>query len=241
MKRVVLLLGLLGLWAQATGFGVAPSRTVLHPRPETRAGAVLTVFSPDGTAVRPLLVDWRINPDGDVELLPAGSLPRSLAPYLRVGNGVLEPRPRAALPLEVQLPAGAEGSYHAALLLVPATAPPAAGRAMVLEAQAAILHPILAVVPGTERPELSLDGAQIKDGQLEALLVNRGNVYLRVRAVLAALDARGSILSEAVLMDDLLFPGATRRLRGRLPAGTAVARLAVNAPGVAPIAWEGQP
>jgi len=241
VKRTAFLLGLLALWAQAAGFGVAPSRTVLHPRPETRAGAVLTVFSTDGAAVRPLVVDWQINPDGDVELLPAGSLPRSLAPYLRVSGEVLKPHPRARLPLEVRLPAGAKGSYHAALLLVPATAPPTAGPALVLEAQAAILHPIFAVVPGTEQPELSLDGARIKDGMLEALLVNRGNVYLRVRAALAALDAHGAILSETVLMDDVLFPGTTRRLLGRLPARAVVARLVVDAPGVAPIVWEGQP
>lgn len=224
--------------ARALGFGVAPAETVLIASPGVRIPAGITVFSPDPLPLRARLVDWRIHPDGEVELLPPASLPRSLAPYLELRERRLVPRPEARLNLTLRLPPGAEGSYHAALLLVPDLPPGPAGPGLALDVQAAILHPIYARVPGTARPELRLAEARIAGDGLRALLENRGNVYLKVRAWLTALAPDGAIVREALVLEDVLFPGASRQLEAELPPEAGAVRLVVEAPGAGRLLWE---
>lgn len=236
----VLFLVLLVSAALAAGFGVAPPTVEIRLQPGTqRTGQLAVLGGRTGDRLEPKIVDWWLGPEGELELLPPGSLPRSLAPYLKIPTQPLDAGTRHELRYRVSLPEGAEGCYHAGLLLR-TQAMPLAGPGVRVRTRLGFLVLFFASAEGSTKPRLRLTEARYRDGRLTAWVENTGNACLHPRAVVQALGEAGNVLTEEIAFEDYLLPGATRKIQTErsLPAEAAALRLRVEAKGVAPLIWE---
>ncbi len=241
MKRVFPLF-LLTAFALASGLGANPS-IVEYRVPATRTQAILGAIElslSGATAVRAQLVDWQEDPDGELLLLPAGSLKRSLARWIKLQSSRLEAQNgRATLRYRIEIPPQPEGSYHAAILLEPADENPRpAGPGLLIRQRLVVMVPVYLFIQGSERPSLRILQAKVQAGEGVFWIENDGNVALHAKARLEGVSAQGEVVESTLLLDEELLPGERRRVRAPLPE-TPVWRLIVRAPGVPPLVWEG--
>ncbi len=240
MKQVWLLV-LLGSLAAAAGFGVSPPVVEATLSPGTWAGGEITVQSPEGQLrLEPRLVDWRLGPGGELEILPPGSLPDSLAPFLEVPTEPFSLNgERRVLRYRLGLPEGARGCYHAGLLLrAPAT--PSTEKGLSVRTRLGFLVLFFATAKGNAHPDLRLTESRYQGGRLTAWIENTGNACLHPRAVVEALDKGGHVIAHEIALEDYLLPGGVRRLEADfpLPEGAVALRLRVEAAGARPLLWE---
>ena len=241
MKRGLLFL-LLMAHALASGLGVNPSIVeyrVPASRTQTIYGAIELSLS-ETAEVKAKLADWQEDPDGELILLPPGSLKRSLAPWIRLEAPVLKaPGGRATLRYRIGIPPHPEGSYHAAILLEPATENlSSAGPGLWIRQRLVVMVPVYLFISGTERPSLRLLKAEVHAGEGVFWIENDGNVALTAKARLEGISEAGEVVESRSLLDEELLPGEKRRVRAPLPKAP-IWRLIVRAPGVPPLVWEG--
>jgi len=240
MTRLAALIALLGA-ALASGFGVAPARLELEGAPGARvSGSVVIFSSAAGAVLRPELADWWLDPEGRLRLLPAGSSPRSLVPWLRFPEEPITLSGERRVYYSVSVPRGARGSYHAAVLLRPEPEPFAEAAGWRVNLAATLFLPVYLTVTGTGSPGLALSGVKVESGEIEAWVENEGNQYLRFTARAEVLGSGGALLATLPLGGDVILPGGARRLSRKLPrvTGAAVIRVVVEAPGAQAQVWE---
>ncbi len=230
---------------RAGAIGVEPPFAEFRARPGAELGGTFRVFSE-----RPLLrarvelLDWRRLPGGGLELLPPGSAPRSLAPWIRVAPRAVDvPGREARVRYRIALPPKAEGSYHVALLFR-AQEEEGKGAGLRVRARVGVLVPIYVSIEGTEAPMLRLLKTERAGDRYRLYLQNQGNVYLPVRVWVDAIGPRGERLKREGLFSGDLLPGERIRVeydRGGLPEGALLLRFVAAAKGLEPLVWEVEP
>jgi len=236
------LLAIFMAFALASGLGVNPSLVEYRISPnqtQTIYGSIEVSFT-GASKVRVRLADWQEDPDGALLLLPAGSLKKSLAPWLKLASTTLEaPNGRATLHYRIEIPPHPEGSYHAAILFEPAVEnPPPASPGLSIRQKLVVMVPVYLFIQGTEQPSLRLLNVETRGHEGVFWITNDGNVALIAKARLEGLSAEGTVVTSTLLLDEELLPGEKRRVRTPLP-DTPIWRLTVSAPGVSPLVWEG--
>ena len=225
--------------AWAAGFGVSPP-VVFY---ELSAGEVvrgtlqIKLNAPATLKLQP--VDWRANADGEAVVLPYGSLPQSLGPYLLLLSKEQQIYRSSQIPYEIALPKDARGCYYAGLLLQQSGETVAASGLRV-RPTLSLLVPFFVNVKEGLHPSLRLEDAEYKDGQLIAWLRNDGNACLHAKVEAVFLNEKGEVLEKTEVFRDYLVPEDVRRLsfEPSWPESAVILQLRVVSDQAPLLAWE---
>jgi hypothetical protein len=212
----------------------------MRPRASRIIPVPFTGTSETSLRLRPSLMDWSLDEQGNVLFAPAGTTSRSAVNSLSVLEDSLEARQgrQSIVRLRAQPPADAAGDYYAALVLVEedATLPDDAN---MIRARACL---ITLAVEGAGAPQLevaegTVDSAGTPEGLFTVAIRNTGTVSCPVTGRIIVRDQSGSAL------DSISFGGpelvclasGARRLQvpwtRALAAGRYVADVLVAPPG----------
>jgi len=210
MKRAFFLL-LFGGLALAGGFGASPPVVWETISPDSAVSGEVQVSLEPGSSVYVRLVDWRIDPNGNAEILPAGTLSRSLTPYLSFAEDLHELTGNTTLHYRIALPRDIEGCLYAGLLLQsePQVKPL---QGLNVRSRLSLLVPLFVNVQSRMHSELRLSDMRLHPTQLEGWLENTGNTCLHAKVTLIFLDAQGNVLGQDPVLQDYLTPGSLRKL-----------------------------
>ncbi|MBE3576814.1 MAG: hypothetical protein IMX00_03900 [Limnochordales bacterium] len=137
------------------------------------------------------LADWQISPDGDLELAPAGSLPRSASPWVRVSPREFDVPAKGTFTVRyaISVPAtvadGVGGEYRSMIVAQSQALPSRTGGIMIAGAVAIkVFVQIGAAAPGlavTDLREVSrpLSSGAVQPPSFQVQVKNTGNVHLR--------------------------------------------------------------
>jgi hypothetical protein len=165
--------------------------------------------------------DFRLNRDGALESVEAGSAPRSCAGWIRLESDrlVLASRQERTLRVSIDVPPDARGAHWAELALAEireGTGPDSAsGPSQVVRVR--VFHESPPSSPGPP-PRPRLEARVGEDPLLPELLVeleNSGEAILRCTGRIELRDARGMVARKVLLGTEgrfVLFPGGVRRL-----------------------------
>lgn len=226
---------------KAQGIGIAPVRDELQLTPGQRSERSLDLLGRGApTPVVIELVDWLLMEDGRIVFFPAGTLERSLAPWIRVNTGRVQLNEKLTIRYSVTLPETAQGSYWAALLFRPPALTTNQGTTRV-GFRGSLFYPIYATAKGTEDIRLTLSKVATANGQRAFELFNAGNAVVRFEAKLVDLDARGQVVNRVETEDVILPDGRLRLVFDQAPTEAAATRLTLYAEEKLLLAWEGAP
>ncbi len=228
--RALLLAGalLLSLAAAQRGVGIAPPRFELLLPPGGAATKTVEVFSHDlpDQMIEVAVVDWWLDPRGTVQELPRGANPYSAAPWLQVDQNPFSLSSDTArqVRFSLQLPGGPlAGSYWTAIAFTTKPRPARDANGMAISLRTRVLAIVYVTIPGSEKPAAALQGISIQTGAdggrfVLADVINKGNVYLRLRGELRFVDARGAVVRRLELPERVLLRKGLVRYRLRIPA-----------------------
>ena len=208
------------------GFLVDPVLVELSVPPGATHTVSLTV-TPAGPGLGQLtaeLADWLLDSEGNLRLLPAGTLPRSASRWLQLAPTtlVLGGQP-VSLRLTAVLPQEAlAGSYWSMLLLrgMPVADPGRAG----VSIQVQLGVPVYLTIEGTGRASVQLVRFDVESPSPErpsravVQLRNAGNVHTRVTGQVEVRDEQGELVGRLPIPQGVILPGTTRRFAVQLPS-----------------------
>ncbi|MDO6460099.1 hypothetical protein Q4485_05290 [Granulosicoccaceae sp. 1_MG-2023] len=231
--------------AHAFGVGVAPSTLELDVEPGSVTRQVLRIknFNPD-KAIRLTVssTDWTLSEDGEVELLPPGSVDRSATPWIRFSPSVLMLKPNASgtVTVDVAVPVtGTErGDYRSAVVV--STVLPAKQDREDLGGvwnryQIASLF-YANVDKGRSKAQISNVAFETAEAQsqrrLQIDLLNQGEAHARVKGQIRLLNTDEEVVFTRPV-ESVLLDGQQRRLtldfdQNTLPPGDYTADIALS-------------
>ena len=224
MKRFLLALVLASLGAAlATDIGVSPPRLELVARPGetlTASVAVLTQAAAE-QRVAVEIGDWELAPDGQIVLLPAGSLDASASGWLEpeASSVTVPPGAQRDYRIAVTVPADApvDGTYRSMVFFT--VVPPAAeteGVGVVTTTRIGVA--VYVTVAGTERPAAELvDLYQPDDERLTLVVANTGNTVVRLGGGVELRDESGAVRAVLEVPDVPVLRGSEREVTLGLP------------------------
>ena len=196
---------------------VAPPVRLYEARPGVPVDGAFMVANPtDATLrVRVALSDWHYQSDGTPNYLDAGSLPRSLAPFVTFNPSevLLEPGQRSEVRYTVDIPGGVEpGSYWGALFMEAEDPDPEPG--FVLARFTVRVAHVVYVNVLPLRPDGMIAGIfgqppEGSEGSYQLLIqyVNTGNAVQRLDGYVELRDAAGAVLFTEHLPPVVSLPG----------------------------------
>jgi len=213
--------------ALAVGLGMAPPRFELLLAPGASSTETVVIFSYDAPDQRVDVgvVDWTLDPEGQLRVLPPGTLPYSASAWLQASadpftlarSGTHPVRFTVAVPKDAAL----EGSYWTGLSFTTEPRPTEEGEGMTVRVRARAVVVIYVTIPGTERPAAALQGVLLQDGEdgrfVVVDVVNEGNVYLRLGGELRFVNERGEVAARVPLPERVLLRDGLVRYRLALP------------------------
>lgn len=219
---VALVLTALGA-AGATDIGVSPPRLELVARPGETLTAGIAVLTQATTEQRVAVEigDWELSPDGQVLLLPAGSVETSASSWLEpeASSVVVPPNSQRDYRIAVTVPADApvDGTYQAMVFFT--VVPPDAERDGVgVVTTTRIGVAVYVTVAGTERPAAELvDLYRRDDASLTLVVANTGNTVLRLGGGIELRDEAGTVREVLQVPDVPVLRDSEREVTLRLP------------------------
>lgn len=221
---------------------VAPPVRLYEARPGTPVDAAFMVANPTDAAlrVRVALSDWHYQSDGTPNYLAAGSLPRSLQPFVTFNPSelLLEPGQRAEVRYTVDIPGDVEpGSYWGALFMEAEDPDPEPG--FVLARFTVRVAHVVYVNVLPLRPDGMIAGIfghppENPEGSYQLLIqyVNTGNAVQRLDGYVELRDAAGAVLFTEHLPPTVSLPGDSVgrvfHVYGPLEPGTYTALVVYN-------------
>ncbi len=186
-------------------------------------------------------------PDGKEENLPPGSVPRSCAAWVMLGEQLvtLAPQETRQVRVGLEIPEDATGTYWAKLYVEEISAPEPTARQVggrtyrVFLVQRAGIR-IFENVPGTTQPDARVtlvSPEQREDGTAGVLVSveNSGNMLLRCDGRVELRNSGGGVVETLLLGSDgefWIYPGAKRDLfaplKAKLPPGACTALAIVD-------------
>lgn len=224
--------------AGSATFSVSPMELHLAAQGGTRQVEAITVTN-DGEAPLTLklyLADSRLMADGTEENLQPGTLARSCATWVTLGNEVLElgPNETARVSVATDVPKDADGSHWAKIYVEEISAPqPSVTRAGDRTYQVFLVQRmgirVFQDVPGTEQPDARITNVDIgrdEDSHSRVLVSvqNTGNTLLRCSGYVEIRDSVGAVSESLPLGTEgrfTVFPEGARDLTVALPANLA--------------------
>jgi len=189
---------LFGLALAARGVGISPPRYEFFLAPGERRSGVFHVFTTETEAqgVEMELLDYVQAGDGKFVFLPGGSIPYSLAPYLMVTLNPFEVMAGKdqTIPFTVTAPKNGEGSYWVAIAFTTRQVRETNAKGIQVTQQVRVLGAIYVTVSGTERPDATLEALKLEDTKLNAVVINTGNTYLRLKPVVLLKNQNGEVI-----------------------------------------------
>ena len=221
---------------------VAPPVRLYEARPGVPVDATFVVANPtDATLrVRVALSDWHYQSDGTPNYLAAGSLPRSLQPFVTFNPSevLLEPGERAEVRYTVDIPVDVDpGSYWGALFMEAEDPEPEPGFVLA-RFTVRVAHVMYVNVPPL-RPDGMIAGVfghppEDAEGSFQLLIqyVNTGNAVQRLDGYVELRDAAGAVLFTEHLPPAVSLPGDSVgrifHVFGPLEPGTYTALIVYN-------------
>jgi hypothetical protein len=183
--------------------------------------------------VRMALVDTRFGPDGVEENVDPGTLERSCAPWVGMGENVIDLAPREIRRVVVTLnvPADARGSYWTKMFIEEISSPQVTSTVRGDRTYNIFMKERLGIriyedVPGTIAPDLTITNVALagdSDPRSPSVVVdvsNVGNSILRCSGDLELRDPQGGVAQKIPLGSlgrFVIFPDGKRRLAVRPP------------------------
>lgn len=214
---------------RAMSLAVSPPRLDLTVRSgQTVKGKIVVSGDFDGVAnLTASLTDWDLGSDGNPRFQSPGSLPRSLAGWLRVepARFAIGPGQVKVVNYELRVPSGISGTYWGAIFF---SMLPAGGKSPGIHLAGRMSTTIYATQPAgsvldarIERVRAEYAGGRLK---AELILVNRGGIVMRGGGEFRLETAEtGKAAVRAGLGTLTVLPGGTRRVEtawtGRLAPG----------------------
>lgn len=231
---ILLALLFLGLFSASAKLAVGPLSLRLEvPAGESRIGS----FRVHNTGEEPIRVlislwDWWREPNGEMKVLPPGTLERSLAPwigFLSPTDLTLEPGAAQEVSFSVTVPPDADGS-HWALITVDEVVPEPKGFQVVVGYAIKVLQ----TDPATERKEGRITNIEIISTdplQIKIVFENTGNAHLRTKGYLEIRDEKGEPVRRLEVPEFPTLPGEVRELKleaEKLPPGRYLALVVLD-------------
>jgi hypothetical protein len=235
--RLLGLLGLLLLLSAVVGLAdlaVGP----LSLRLEVSAGeSGVGSFRVHNTGSEPIrllisLWDWWRKPDGEMVVLPPGTLERSLTPWIEFLSPTdfpLEPGAAQEVNFSVTVPEEADGDHWALIVVDQVVSKPEGFQVVVGYA-----IKVLQTDPATEHKEAQITGlevASLEPLKLVITFANTGNAHLRTEGYLEVRDERGETVRRVEIEEFPTLPGEVRELvveMERLPPGGYLALVVLD-------------
>ncbi|MGC9530230.1 MAG: hypothetical protein ACP5G2_06480 [Candidatus Bipolaricaulaceae bacterium] len=211
----------------AAGLGsmaVAPLSLRIPTVPGERGSATFTVRNTGAKAIQVniFLHDWWRTPEGKFQILPAGTLDRSCAPWVvySATNLQLAAGDQAQVTVQVTVPEEAEGD-HWALLLVQEQPQPAEERAaeegLTSTTRVVVTYAvkILQEDPVNESPDAAIQGIAMAGTdplELHVEFANTGNAHLTAQGTVEIRDIFGDTVKSFTVDPFPVLPGEERTL-----------------------------
>jgi hypothetical protein len=239
---VSLAMAALGLVASQSAVEVSPPVLLHEGGQAAPVDAAFAVKNPTDAAllVRISLSDWHYLADGSPNYLEAGSLPRSLAPFVTFNPSevLLEPGATGEVRYTVELPATAEpGTYWGVLFMTAEDPDPEPGFTLA-RFSVRVGHVVYVNVPplAPDGQIVGIFGEPPTDSAdayaLHIQYANTGNVVQRLDGYVELRDAQGEILFHEELPPQVSLPGdvvgRTFSVYGPLEPGNYTALVVYN-------------
>lgn len=241
-NRTVVLASLLALIvvglarpASAQSLALAPAEVIatFTPGQPVRVEFSVSNSGNQPVAIRSTVTDLWYNEKNEKTFGPAGSSPRSAAPWIQFVPRLvtIAPNSSARLTAFITPPPDAEGGYYAVAFVEskPELAQQGTRDTQPVFANIRLGALLLLTADGTDRPELLLDDVRLSPpSESENLAVtvtatNHGNTHVFPKATLTVLDGERHVVAKAEADPRRFLPGQTETVRlnwsGRLPAG----------------------
>jgi len=210
--------------AQPLRFGISPGDIELVPAPGGTASGTLLVMNHSGGRVRfhVQVQDMFLRPAGQLDVLPAGALPWSVAKMTRVTPVEFELGPEQAMPvrISVTVPGDARGGRYGVVVVWPSPVLQAGGaRGTVSIVVPKLAARLLVPVRGTEVVRGAITGmlAAPRPGgggaDIKVVFRNSGNVHVRVSGEVTILNASGQAVGKVPVQEALVLPDTVREFR----------------------------
>lgn len=201
---------------------LAPLRTAVEAPPGGYAVAALRVQNPGDRVLRfdLELMDWTLDASGRAVFSAPGTLERGAAGWVDLSSRRLEVPAGGAAEAQyaISLPSDAEGSYHAAIEVIPADEPgPAKG--LMITTKVSMVHLITVHTRGKTTFSAEIEEFRVSrpddTGSLEVMgrLRNIGNGTVRPEGTFTLVDERGRVTGTITLTPRLTPPGTVLNFR----------------------------
>jgi len=215
--------------AAQKGMGIAPPRFEIVAPAGSTLTKVLNVFSHDlpDQIIDVAVIDWWLDPEGTVQELPAGANPYSAASWLAVDTNPFSLVSGSAhsLRFSVTVPpadGSLAGSYWAAIAFTTRPNPEKSDSGLAVLVKTRVLEIVYVTIQGTEQPAAALQGLSMQagaDGErfIIADILNKSNVYLRLKGDLRFINSQGETVKQIALPIRVLLRDGLVRYRLQLP------------------------
>ncbi|HXF82129.1 MAG TPA: hypothetical protein VNN19_05200 [bacterium] len=222
-----LLVGLLAappLAGQRLRFGISPGELELVPGPGGTASGTLLVanYTPQRVRFQVQVADIFLRASGELDVLPPGKLPWSVAAMTRLtpAEFELEGGQAMAVRVAVTVPADARGGRYGVIVVSPTPVFQAGGpRGTVSIAVPRLAARLLVPIRGTEVLRGAITGmvAAPRPGRrgadVKVIFRNGGNVHVRAQGEVVILGADGGLLARLPVAEATILPGGWREFR----------------------------
>lgn len=215
----------------ASGVSIDISRAELYAQPGQSVSFVLTVSDPQPSGEAPLAVrgylnDFVLPQTGAARFVSPGSVPSSLAGWLRFAPETfsLAPGARQQVRYTVQVPAGAKPGLYWGVLFFSGNTPAASSgtsTSVAVNTQLDIGHIVYVQVGSPDvQGHLTEVSASSTGGRVsvQAQLKNTGNALIRAAGSAQLRDMQGKLIASVPIGESVALPGYSRTFEGSAAA-----------------------